>query len=1017
MTLRRLSGIFVFLTFLTTFLHAQNTKKTAMTIPDLSTDTTRMNFNRVDLALSNEGSTGLDGISFYPAGSGITFLFSGGIAVSGYVEDTLRVSWVYRAAAITDFQPGPVGMAADNPRMRFYTVTRFDPPGGEAYQEWAEAVALGAEFRDVNNDGIYEPEVDQPPLIGDQMTWCVFNDEVSPLLRRWNTKPLHLEVQQTVWAYQFGLPDVIFFRYKLVNRGEKDIDSVIFSCPLDPDLGNYEDDLIGCDTLLNLGFAYNDGTDWEYGDTPPAFGVQLIQGPLVDAPGEVGYRFHPESFTLEQITGMRNLPMVSFYQPFLVFGFDCWTTAESSRLMQIGGVDCYGQPLDYRQWGNGNNLTEPPNLVYWYSGDPLNPNGINSTTDWLDTMPSDKRIMINSGPFQLPAGESQEIICAYVLGQGSDYLNSIAVMKDNAVKVHEVYNAQFRTVSPLSAATVYPRTFDRTIELIIDLNDLIGYRDTDAFGNQYVFEGFTIYQLREPEAILELDNPGRAIPIVRFDVNDQYGDLYAFDAVGRLKLVWEGQNNLDSTMLKNPASAVIRQVITRDEFTEGQPLLNHQEYYFAVAPFSINVASAYPNDDTIHIPDDWILPDALGFFPTPSEMIGVISASPGISEFTPFGTITAEHVEGMSEGAVVVDAVSHHAITGEDYRVNFFGDGEYWRLTNLSQSQVVLDSMTSQGFSGEEWNFPVIDGVSVRVFNVEDRLARVDTTGMVWLVGSSGANLSDKALYDGGIDLAKLAEGYDLSDIKRDAYFPVEIEFDTVNVAKAYWYRLSTFQRFQNVMDVFFRAFEVDESGNRIRQVNICYTGPQLGIDFYNNRLMIMSSDYSESGAYNEFTDQKFKEEAFIILELIPKTDSLFQAGKFSIFITPNFPNSDADVFEFSTASLLQQLTMEERRQKLTSVKVVPNPFFGSSIYDSRYQKPVIKFIHLDNPVTIRIFDLAGRLVKVLRKDDPFRNELTWDLRNHAGRRVGSGMYLAHISVPGLGNTVVKFAIIQREGE
>jgi hypothetical protein len=40
---------------------------------------------------------------------------------------------------------------------------------------------------------------------------------------------------------------------------------------------------------------------------------------------------------------------------------------------------------------------------------------------------------------------------------------------------------------------------------------------------------------------------------------------------------------------------------------------------------------------------------------------------------------------------------------------------------------------------------------------------------------------------------------------------------------------------------------------------------------------------------------------------------------------------------------------------------------------------------------------------------------LQWNLRNEANLRVASGMYIAHVEAPGIGEKVLKFAIVQRE--
>ena len=116
----------------------------------------------------------------------------------------------------------------------------------------------------LNGNNIWDSSEDKPALIGDEMTWCVYNDEVPAGQRRFTTvTPKGIEVQQTVAAYtsQAPLGNTIFIRYRLINTGTviNKLDSVIFAMYADPDLGDAKDDLIGCDTLVSSGFVYNNG--------------------------------------------------------------------------------------------------------------------------------------------------------------------------------------------------------------------------------------------------------------------------------------------------------------------------------------------------------------------------------------------------------------------------------------------------------------------------------------------------------------------------------------------------------------------------------------------------------------------------------------------------------------------------------------------------------------------------------------------------------------------------------------
>ncbi|MCK6601821.1 MAG: hypothetical protein L6Q77_08360, partial [Bacteroidetes bacterium] len=64
--------------------------------------------------------------------------------------------------------------------------------------------------------------------------------------------------------------------------------------------------------------------------------------------------------------------------------------------------------------------------------------------------------------------------------------------------------------------------------------------------------------------------------------------------------------------------------------------------------------------------------------------------------------------------------------------------------------------------------------------------------------------------------------------------------------------------------------------------------------------------------------------------------------------------------------------------------------------------------------VTVRIYNLAGERVARLEKNDRL-NYLRWDLTNGHRFYVASGIYLLHIEAPGIGEKILKAAIIQRE--
>src|SRR5262249_29493538 len=131
-----------------------------------------------------------------------------------------------------------------------------------------------------------------PDVLGDQMTWCVYNDastgprdnsDFQPA-----TNPLGIEVRQTTFGFNRQGPRAkgLFIIYKLYNRGTSTIDSMYVSQWCDPDLGGFTDDLVGCDTTRSIGFCYNaTNADAVYGTRPPAEGFDFLSG-AVNAVGD-----------------------------------------------------------------------------------------------------------------------------------------------------------------------------------------------------------------------------------------------------------------------------------------------------------------------------------------------------------------------------------------------------------------------------------------------------------------------------------------------------------------------------------------------------------------------------------------------------------------------------------------------------------------------------------------------------------------------------------------------------------
>lgn len=108
------------------------------------------------------------------------------------------------------------------------------------------------------------------------------------------------------------------------------------------------------------------------------------------------------------------------------------------------------------------------------------------------------------------------------------------------------------------------------------------------------------------------------------------------------------------------------------------------------------------------------------------------------------------------------------------------------------------------------------------------------------------------------------------------------------------------------------------------------------------------------------------------------------------------------NVNHFSLFAIMAQ----EQKDNLNEVYVYPNPVRPNQAGNAK----TLTFTNLSRDVTVRIFTLAGRLVrKVEHMADPY----TWDLRNDSGEHVQSGVYFYVVTDSNEHKATGKFAIIR----
>jgi len=97
----------------------------------------------------------------------------------------------------------------------------------------------------------------------------------------------------------------------------------------------------------------------------------------------------------------------------------------------------------------------------------------------------------------------------------------------------------------------------------------------------------------------------------------------------------------------------------------------------------------------------------------------------------------------------------------------------------------------------------------------------------------------------------------------------------------------------------------------------------------------------------------------------------------------------------------------------LKEIRMVPNPYYAYSSYETGRLDTRVKLINLPQSCTISFFNMGGTMVRQIQKDNPLTYQ-DWDLQNQDGVPVAGGVYVIHIDAGSLGEKIVKFFCVMR---
>ena len=503
----------------------------------------------------------------------------------------------------------------------------------------------------LNKDDIICGSDRRVSLFGDETNWWIFNDKGN-IHTETNGEPIGMEIRAQ--AFTFTTTDQInrmtFYNYEMINRSTQTLYNTYFAQYVDPDLGNYSDDYVGCDVTRGLGFCYNADDNDEsfagklgYGANPPAIGVDFFEGPYQDADGidNPGPHFdNAGNFTKPTVQdaiankGIVYAGLGIGYGDGIVdnerYGMKRFTyyTGSGSSNQSVTDPSTAGQFYNYMngKWRFGDKTmfggsgfpggpkvtTIPADYMFPGDSDTLNWStaGINpGQKDWSEISEGnpkgDRRFVQSAGPFTLKPGAINNITVGIVYARSTEsgLLASVNSLRVADTKAQQLFDNCFKILEPPSAPKLSVQELDK--ELILTLSNP---KPSNNVGENYIqkdvsidpsykdkfyhFEGYMIYQAKsEKVSSTDLYNTDNARLVAQCDIKNGVSKIinYEFDEDFGI--------SVPILKVKGNDQGIKHSFSVKTDLFTNTNLANNKSYYY------IAVAYAYNNYKT-YIPDE-----------------------------------------------------------------------------------------------------------------------------------------------------------------------------------------------------------------------------------------------------------------------------------------------------------------------------------------------------------------------------------------------------------------------------
>jgi hypothetical protein len=376
---------------------------------------------------------------------------------------------------------------------------------------------------------------------------------------------------------------------------------------------------------------------------------------------------------------------------------------------------------------------------------------------------------------------------------------------------------------------------------------------------------------------------------------------------------------------------------------------------------------------------------------------------------------------------------------------------------DTSQAQIFFDTypyyvtkgasslLTYQQNYSEDDDYPIFDGLQLKVgspvFKLPDSYSTQQTAG-------TGTGLDASFYYGFGIQYVNLLPQSTNTTTAQDMVSDIEMRFTGVRATRAN----GTFPNDTLIVSggsiatvassnaanivrirVPFELWEVDPALGRSRQINAVVRDRNAdaaspwgsgGVPLYlrfGGRAYIgaVSTPYtSDATAAGITAVPRDNPKGTWMFAMGVTSQPLWRTGDVVKISVPNPTTPGTDLYTFTAPA---PVVRDAAAEKLDAARVgvFPNPYYAFNAAETNRFQRFVTFNNLPPVAKIRIFNLAGQLVRTLDKNEPSQF-YRWNLMNQSGFPVASGMYIVHIelTLPTDGSTVtkiLKLGVIQEQ--